>query len=143
MAKSYAPIQHPIAELISSKVSNVTKPWVSWFKGVQDTLQATELYGVTALYAPTAGFNYQLPNFTGIVILTPATALATGTITLPASPKDKQQIQVASTQDILSITIAVVTGQVVLNAPLSISSRTRQGFSFIFVAANSTWYRLY
>ena len=36
----------------------------------------------------------------------------------------------------------ITAGQTLLNSPLSISARTRWGFSYQYSATNSTWYRL-
>lgn len=142
MAKSYAPIQHPIAELTSSRVSNVTKPWTSWFKTVQDTLQTVSLYGANQTFALTAGTPYQIPDNVSIVLLTPAADLATGTVIMPVNPQDKQQLQISSTKQIMTLTVQAPAGQTLLNSPLSISARTRWGFSYQYSATNSTWYRL-
>lgn len=75
----------------------------------------------------------------GRLILDPAGALAVGTIILPAGPKDGQLVAIATTQAIATLSLVANTGQSIRGALTSISAN---GFaSYLFRAANATWYR--
>jgi hypothetical protein len=80
---------------------------------LQLQLQATG--GFVSLYnTPLTGFSYTVaPPVAGencYVLLTPAGTLATGTVVLPASPVHGQEVLVASTQTITSLTVTTASG---------------------------------
>lgn len=90
---------------------------------------------------PATGFSYTIPNTVTHSILNPAGTLATGTITMPASPVDGQINTVATSQTITALTVNPNTGQSIMNAPTTLSAGT--GFQYIYRSADTTWYRLY
>ena len=87
---------------------------------------------------PSTGFSYTLVS--PVIILNPSGTLATGTITMPASPTDGMQVRISSTQIITALTMSANTGQTLLNAP---SALTAAGFAlFLYKSSNTTWYRI-
>jgi hypothetical protein len=93
-----------------------------------------QVVGQTNFSTPTTGFSMTLGNRDTKVILAPAGTLATGTITMCASPRDRQVVEIRSSQQITALTIV---GSVA-SPPTTIAAG---GFiSAIYRAANSTWY---
>ncbi|HWD29282.1 MAG TPA: DUF2793 domain-containing protein [Rhizomicrobium sp.] len=88
---------------------------------------------------PATGFAIAVSNTAGRLILDPAGTLASGTITLPAAPKDGQLLRLSTTQGITALTLAPATGQSVVGAPATLGANTSAEFTYR--AANTTWYR--
>jgi len=93
---------------------------------------------------PSTGFSITLNNTDAVLILDPSGTLATGTITMPASPINGQNVSISSSQTITSLTVSANAGQSIKNAPttLTVSLTGDQGYKFIYRSANTTWYRL-
>jgi hypothetical protein len=87
--------------------------------------------------APDPGFNRTLNTET--LFVDPVSALASGTVTLPAAPPDGQQRFVSTTQNIMHLTVAG-NGNQVKNAPTTLAEGVCVGFQF--VASQSAWYRI-
>lgn len=87
---------------------------------------------------PTTGFSLTLGNNRKHTMLAPAGTLATGTITMPSTPIDGQEVIVSSTQIITALTVNANTGQSVMNAPTTIAAGGR--FSYIYHLSSTTWY---
>jgi len=86
----------------------------------------------------TTGFSYTFAAGTQTLIANPAGTLATGTVTMPASPVDGMVITVQSTQQITALTIQGNTGQSIVAG--SITMRANQPESFVYRLSNTTWY---
>ncbi|HEX4301557.1 MAG TPA: DUF2793 domain-containing protein [Rhizomicrobium sp.] len=137
--------------------------WTSSAHGAHWAMRATPLGGLTiaetfsgygdgrwsatgarcdASYArqvPVTGFSITIANACGRLILDPASALASGAITLPASPRDGQICKIASSQAIAALTLSPNTGQSLAGA---LTALTANGFAeYTYVAANTAWYR--
>jgi len=90
-------------------------------------------------------FDYQVP-LTGFsitpvataTVLNPAGTLATGTITMPASPDDGTICAVSSTQTITALTVSANTGQSIVGAVTTLSAGTNMAYQYR--AADKTWY---
>lgn len=93
---------------------------------------------------PTTGFSITIAAATQTLILDPAGTLATGTITMPAKPADGQQIRITCTQIITALTVSANAGQSITNAPTAFNPNLTgsQGYEYMYVIANTTWYRL-
>jgi hypothetical protein len=93
---------------------------------------------------PATGFTITIGNSVYTLILEPAGALLTGTITMPAAPVDGQVVRVTCTQNITTLTVSPNAGQSIKNAPTGFTTSLTgdQGYEFIYRAANTTWYRL-
>lgn len=97
--------------------------------------------GVLQAYAytvPVSGFNYTVPLGTQVVLLEPATTLASGTVTLPAAPSDGMVVTISTTQEITSFTVAANTGQSISASP----TLFLQDYSvaYIYKESTTTWY---
>ena len=108
-----------------------------------DDRNAAELSGSAVesieYQTPLTGFSLTIGNQTNIFVLDPAGTLAAGAITMPAKPADNQIIRIASTAIITSLTVSPNAGQTLKGAFVTLAAN---GFaSFVFRAANSTWYR--
>ena len=89
---------------------------------------------------PTTGFTNTIANTTSYYILEPAGTLATGTLTMPASPVNEQVVTIASTQTITALTHSPNTGQTLKGALTTIT--VDGNASWIYRTANTTWYRV-
>ncbi len=83
---------------------------------------------------------------TGKLIMNPAASITAVTITLPASTAlvDGQTFEVSSSQVITTFTVTAGSGTTVSNAPTIITPSTTgaYGYKFIYVAAETKWFRL-
>lgn len=100
-------------------------------------------YGGAEFLAQPADYQVPLTGFSitpiaGKTILNPAGTLATGTITMPATPFDGMMVRVSTTQTITSLTVSANTGQSISNAVTTLAAGGRLGY--IYRAANATWY---
>lgn len=93
-----------------------------------------------SVQVPTTGFSITIANNTSTLILNPAGTLSTGTVALPTTPIDGQEVRVTSTQIISTLT--VTSSQTILNAPTTIAT-AGSGFDYIYHLATTTWFRLY
>lgn len=94
-----------------------------------------------SLQVPTTGFSITIANNISTLILKPAGTLATGTITMPATPIDGQNVRFTSSQIITSLTVSPNSGQSIVGAPTTLG--LGQGNAFIYSLSDTTWYRLY
>ena len=86
----------------------------------------------------TTGFSYTFAAGTQVLVMNPAGTLATGTITMPASPADGMTITFSSSQQITALTLSGNTGQSVVSATTFLPAKT--GVSYVYRLANTTWY---
>jgi hypothetical protein len=93
-----------------------------------------------SVQTPTTSFSITIPAATQVLVLNPAGTLAAGTITMPASPVDKQNVCVTSSQTITALTVSPNAGQSIVAAPTSMSAG---GFCYHYVLSLTTWFRLY
>ena len=89
--------------------------------------------------APATGFTYTFAAGVQNLVMNPATTLATGTITMPASPSDGMTIRFSSSQIITLLTVSANTGQSIVSAVTSLA--LGGGAVYIYRLANTTWYR--
>lgn len=89
---------------------------------------------------PTTGFTNTIANTTSYYIIEPVGTLATGTLTMPASPVNEQVVTIASTQTITALTHSPNTGQTLKGALTTIAANGNA--SWIYRTANTTWYRV-
>jgi hypothetical protein len=94
-----------------------------------------------SVQVPTTGFTITIANNTSTLILNPAGTLATGTITMPATPIDGQEVQITSSQTITALTVSPNASQTISNAPTTMTAGL--GNKFIYHLAGTNWYRLY
>ena len=87
----------------------------------------------------TTGFTYTFAAGTQVLVMNPAGTLATGTITMPASPADGMTIRFSSSQIITALTVSANTGQSIVSAVTTLAAGG--GAAYIYRLANTTWYR--
>lgn len=96
--------------------------------------------GAYTYNAPTTGFSITIANGIGRLILDPAGTLATGTVIMPSTPVDADEVGLSSTQIITALTVSGNTGQTMADtvSTLGVGSAVK----FKWVAAQSKWYRV-
>lgn len=87
---------------------------------------------------PTTGFSYTFAAGTQTLVMNPAGTLATGTITMPASPSDGMTITISTTQQITALTLSGNTGQTVNNATTFIAAASAT--AYVYRASSATWF---
>jgi hypothetical protein len=105
------------------------------------TLKADGTNGILQQYdyqVSTTGFSYTFAAGTTVLVMNPAGTLATGTITMPASPVDGMTISFSSTQTITALTVNGNTGQSIVGAPTSLFAGAAA--TFVYRLSNTTWY---
>ena len=85
---------------------------------------------------PTTGFSYTFSTY-NTLILNPAGTLATGTITMPASPSDGMVVTFSTTQQITALTIAG-NGATLNNTLTKIVAG--QSMSYVYRSASTAWF---
>ena len=89
----------------------------------------------------TTAFTYTFAAGTQVLVINPAGTLATGTITMPASPADGMTITVESTQQVTAVTVSANTGQSIVGAAVQLIPN--QPLSWVYRLTNTTWYPLF
>lgn len=105
------------------------------------TLKVDGTNGVLQAYdyqVLTTGFSYTFASGTQVLVANPAGTLATGTITMPASPVDGMTITVVSTQQVTAVTVQGNTGQSLVGGATQLIPN--QPLSFVYRLSNTTWY---
>jgi hypothetical protein len=87
---------------------------------------------------PTTGFSYTFAAGTQMLFMVPAGTLATGTITMPASPADGMVITFSSSQQITALTVQGNTGQSISSAATFLPAKG--ALSYVYRLSNTTWY---
>lgn len=94
-----------------------------------------------SLQVPTTGFAITPASTVERLILNPAGTLATGTVTMPATPNDGQIFKVATSQVITSFTVQANAGQT-LKGPFTATAFVANATAeWTYVAASTTWFR--
>ena len=86
---------------------------------------------------PTTGFSYTFAAGTQVLVMNPAGTLATGTITMPASPSDGMTITFSSSQQITALTLSG-NGANINNAVTLLPAKT--AVSYVYRATGTTWW---
>jgi hypothetical protein len=99
----------------------------------------------TNLYVPGDGFNITVPTPVSEqqwMILQPASALSTGTVTLPLNTgvPDGTQVLITTTQSITSFTLALNGASAAFGAPTTLGQN--EFFTVRFYQATNSWYRI-
>lgn len=90
--------------------------------------------------APATGFTYTATEYSGGVLLVPASTLATGTIVLPPTPADGDTFQIFSSFAVTALTLSTSDGANILNAPTTVSSTSPIKLRyFASYGASGTW----
>jgi hypothetical protein len=87
---------------------------------------------------PTTGFSYTFTTF-NVLFTNPAGTLATGTVTMSATPVDGTTVTITSTQQITALTINANAGQsIVGGGAVQLNANTSR--QYLYRSANTTWY---
>jgi len=93
-----------------------------------------------SVQVPTTGFSITIGNNTTSLCLNPAGTLATGTITMPATPIDGQQIRISSTQTVTGLTLSPNTSQTIGGtAPITLTAGPLGTLRYIYHLAGTVW----
>ena len=85
----------------------------------------------------TTGFTYTFAAGTQVLVMNPAGTLATGTITMPASPADGMTITFSTSQQITALTMAG-NGASINNAVTFLPAKT--AVAYVYRATGTTWW---
>jgi len=114
----------------------------SAFDKVNDNFNQLEQFIVRYNHqTPNTGFEIEIDDEVGTLVLEPGSTLATGTIIMPATPYDGQIQRICTTATITSLSVEGNVGQTMRNAPSTLTAGS--GCGFIYRSTNTTWYRLY
>ena len=108
-------------------------------------VSAGQIAGIEAYsyQVPVTAFAITAPNAVSLLYLNPTGTLATGTLTLMASPGDGQKFCVEDTQTQTAITVAANTGQTIstigLGAVTALTANTR--YCWLYMTSLSAWVR--
>ena len=105
------------------------------------TLKVDGTNGVLQAYdyqVLTTGFSYTFAAGVQLLLAVPAGTLATGTVTMPASPVDGMNITITSTQQITALTVNANTGQSIVGGATTLAAGGSQ--TFVYRLSNTTWY---
>jgi len=89
---------------------------------------------------PSTGFSQTIANTTTFLVIEPSGTLATGTVTMPASPVDGQLVRILTTQTITALTHSPNTGQTLKGALTTLVINT--GASWLYKTSTTTWYKV-
>jgi hypothetical protein len=95
--------------------------------------------GITTQYAAPASAGFSLTMEKSWLLLTPTGALASGTIAMPASPIDRQTVEVSSTQTVTSMAVTG-NGKGITGQPSTIAANGF--FRMRYDAVMQSWYRI-
>lgn len=86
----------------------------------------------------TTAFSYTFASGVQVLVISPGDALATGTITMPASPADGMTITIITTKTINALTISANAGQSIIGGGAQ-SLGNNQSVSFMYRSSGTTW----
>lgn len=92
-----------------------------------------------SLQTPVTGFSITIGDGVARLILAPAGTLATGSVTMPASPADGEEVTVASTQIVGTLTMSPNAGQTLDGGLTSLAANSFA--RWVYVLSTTTWYR--
>lgn len=91
------------------------------------------------VYVASTGFSYTVPNGVTIEIITAATLLATGTITLPAVPTDGMPLTLEAPHGITLASVVANSGQTISGSGITIMAANTP-YRLKYSGINATWY---
>jgi hypothetical protein len=94
------------------------------------------------MQAVVSGFSLQIPFGVGIVLLTPAAGIATGTCTLPKKAPDGFTVRIAASQAIAAFTVLSPPGATIVGSVAGISLAAGTSILLVYSATATAWYRI-
>lgn len=104
----------------------------------QNIISATA-FSKSTVVTPSTGFSATIPNGITIYIMNNAALLATGTLTMPASPMDGQPLTIESPKGITLFALNANSGQTI-SGPTITAAAANFPIRYKYAAATSTWY---
>ena len=127
-----------VPPLAGIDIATAAGKWMLVFRQLLN--QLGQAWG-SSIQAPSTGFTLTIPQATGVFLLTPGGALATGTVILPGQASDGFQQHILSSQPVAALTVAPNTGQTIVgSASFALSAGVE--VVYFFVASTSTWYKM-
>ena len=123
------------------KVASFSITWKMWLDVISRILTSVQYSTVAEYSTPLTGFSLAASSSTSKMVLTPAGVLATGAVQLPSTPADGAEWRLTSTRTVTALTLNVVAGQTIMNAPTTLVAGA--GVCYTYSTSTSTWYRLY
>ena len=105
------------------------------------TVKVDGTNGVLQAYdyqTPTTGFSYTFAAGTQVLVMNPATSLATGTVTMPASPADGMTITITTTVAIAALTVNANTGQSIVGGG-ALYLGANSSLQYVYRLSSTTW----
>ena len=128
------------ASNMDSVIIGAVTPSAGTFTNIHYT--NTEIDTSYSTSSPSSGGAVTIPNNSSTLLLTPASALASLTITMPSSPSDGQIERFSSNKAITALTVSPSTGQS-MDGGQPTTLGTGGGVEFIYRSSVSTWSRIY
>ena len=133
--------QAPVNDLVLDKDNKLVRAWRMWFSFADRVIQALQYTPTTVYSVPLTGFTIQAASNASKLVLNPAGVLATGTVTMPATPQEGFEFRLSSTQVVTALTLTPGPGQTIKNAATALAAGA--GICYTYASSTSTWYRLY
>lgn len=115
--------------------------WNRWFQQVAAAIVSLASARSYEVLVPATGFSHTIPVNTGLCLLTPAGALATGTLVLPAKALDGFEQQILSTQTVTTLTVSPSVGQTITGTAVFALAAGVQAV-FRWRGDTAVWYRM-
>lgn len=126
----------PVNENVSGADKQFSFGWKRWIQNVYTTLVPVQNYGTYSISSPSTGFSLTVPDSTEILQLAPSGTLASGSVTFPAFPMDKQQLTIATTQTITSLVL--VASAPIFNPITTLTAG--QAVTYYYSQSAGAWY---
>ncbi|MDB5975142.1 MAG: hypothetical protein JWR07_1902 [Nevskia sp.] len=130
----------PFGAPADSNGDKLSVPWTQWFSQLFTFINTVTDYTAASIQSPVNGFSIAVADRITVLTLTPAGALAAGTIVMPPNPVDGLPVCVSSTFAVTALTVSPNTGQSIKNAPTTLAAGV--GFKYYYNKISATWYRL-
>lgn len=94
--------------------------------------------------APLTGTSVTVANNIGKLVIDPAGTIAALTVVMPSAPVDGQTLSISSSNTVTALTLTPGSGQTIAQTPtaITVSTTAAYGYTFIYRAANTKWYRM-
>lgn len=128
----------PISDLVQGPDRQFSFSWKRWLNVVQTILQTVSNYGIYKSVVITNASSTTFPSNVGILQLSPAGPLAAATVVFPASPFDKQEITIATTNSIAALTLS---SAITINNP-AVSLSAGGSVTYYYSLIDNKWFSL-
>jgi len=127
----------PINDQIAGQDKQFSLGWKKWINQLFKVVKSVQNVGSSNYQQPLNGFSITFPDNTEILQLDPASALGSGTVTMP-SPAVGVPVKIVSTKAVASLTLV---SSITINNPAT-SLVAGVAVSYYYDQTNTAWYRL-